>query len=563
MKKFFYLAAAALVALWACDKKVDPVSEPDPDAITLVSEAVVNLEGESSISTVVFKTNAAWTASVDEEFLVPDVTKGEAGDEVKIKVTAQNLPDGELGRYGNLTIKAGTAEAKVLFYQGKVFIVSDDVALGVDGGVAEFSIVTNLEYTFKKYDGEDQAFPWAPVTFDEQTGKGSFNVAKNGDYDARSAYVKFTVPAIQVPHYEYDEENDVEYEDGTEDAVYRIYVYQAGNAKVVWSKGLPAGFDVENTDDHDATVSIAKFDGKYLVSDATKVYSVDPATGEMAAFAVPADLPVQSIANDDAGNLLFAPLIPYGGVGKIYAVKATDTAMENPVMLIPFVNDAWSGSRGADKIAAKGDVFGDAVVSMIYGGVASYGGLSYGLVWEIKDGAAAVVDYNEWNKTTTQALGWFTTPALADDLWLSNRAAFMPMGSSVSDGFFYSGYDGNYNLYYHDGTEWSVMIPELGNWAYAPNGMASTIWNNHYVIAVVNMAYFPEWGMPSYLVVADLTAGEVLAVTEYYNEADGYVTGGQESSTTSVILEVEGNDLCATLVDSAWGVVNKIKYPKL
>ena len=53
----------------------------------------------------------------------------------------------------------------------------------------------------------------------------------------------------------------------------------------------------------------------------------------------------------------------------------------------------------------------------------------------------------------------------------------------------------------------------------------------------------------------------VLSAGEYDGPYE--VTGAQDASTTGVILTVEGNDLCATVVDSAWGVLFKVKYPKL
>lgn len=554
MKKFFYMAAVALVALVAC-KKEDPKT-PDPDAVKLTSDAVVNVKAESEIVTIKFNANVAWKADTKDEFIKLNKKSGDAGD-AEIKATVANLPEDELGRAGKVSITAGTASADVVLYQGKVFIVSDDVELGIAGGTAEFSVITNLEYTM-----EDKAFPWAPVTFDKATGKGSFAVEANAGYDARTAYVKFTVPAIQVPVLDEDGEPTEE----TEDAVYRFYVFQEGHASLAWLVDLPADFDVENTDEplHDATVSIAKFNGKILVSDATKVYAFDPATGAASTVSVPSDLPVQSITNDDAGNLLLATLIPYGGVGSVYAVKASDTNMANPVRLIPWVNEAWAVSRGADKVAAKGDVFGNGLVTMLYGDSA----FSYCLAWEIKNGAADVFDYNEWNKSSHRIYGdaWFKSPDINDTVWLSNRAVFVPAGSAVTDGFFYSGYDGLYNLYYNNGTEWTAVLEGIGNWAYAPNGMATTTWNGKKILAIVNMAYFPEWGMSSQLYIVDVTnpmQPAVMAVTEYTSAGEEHVTGAQESSTTDVILEVEGNDLMATVVDSAWGVLLKVKYPKL
>ena len=568
MKKFLWIAAALALALpVACNKDEKDKENEEPvkpkDEITLISDALVNVEAESSIVPIQFTTNAAWTATADQDFVVLNTKAGEAGENLEIKATIQSLPEDVLGRSAVVTINAGNVSATVTINQGIIFLVSPaSFEAEVAGGEFNFTVTANVEYSVKTYD----SFDWAPATFDQATGKGSFKVAANGGYSAREAYIKFTIPAIQDPVL--DEETG-EPTGETTDHVERLYVYQKGNAQVVWTKSLPSDFDVVNTDDpiHDATVSVANFGGKILVSDATKLYEVDPATGAMTAFDVPEGLPVQSICNDDAGNLLLADLMLYNGVGKVWVVKADDAAMASPKLLIPFVNDAWSGSRGADKVAARGDVFsGNGVVTMIYGGVASYGGLTYGLVWEITGGEAAVYDYNEWNKSTNLALGWFSVPALADDIWLSNRAAFAPAGDKVSDGFFYSGYDGLYNLYYSNGTEWTAVAEGVGDWAYAMNSFATINWDGKKILAGVKMAYFPEWGMPGQLQIYDVTdptAPVLLAASDYTNDAESYVTGAQESSTTSVALSVEGTDLSATVIDSDWGLIFKMKFPKL
>ena len=583
MKKLFFVFAAVAVTLFSCQKPAETPADdsgnkdgqeeqkqdPEPqveEKVTLVSDQVVNVGAESEIVTVKFTATVDWTVTADKDFIVPKDKSGKAGENIELKVTLQSLTEEDgPGRVGQLTIKAGKAEAKVDFMQGLVFITSSDVTVGVEGGKAEFSIITNLmDYTVKTYDGQDEAFPWAPVSFDQSTGLGYFTVDKNEGYDQRTAYVKFTVPAIQVDSYD-DEGNPT---GETEDAVYKIYVTQAGHVQAVWATSL-SNFDVANSEDgvepvHDATASIAIFNGKLLACDAVSIHAFDPATGAASTITIPDGLPVQSIANDDAGNLLLATLIPYCGVGSVYAIKADDTQMANPVRLIPWVNEAWAASHGADKVAAKGDVFGDGVVTMIYGDSA----FAYLLAWEIKNGAADVFDYNEWNKSSHRIFNdaWFKSPDNGDVLWLSNRGVFVPAGPAVSDGFFYSGYDGVYNVWYYNGTEWIASLEEVGNWAYAPNGMATTTWNGKKILAVVNMAYFPEWGMPSTLLILDVTDPanvEVLAETEYTNPADEHVTGGQESSTTSVILQVEGNDLTATVVDTAWGILFKVKYPKL
>lgn len=583
MKKVLYLIAAALVTVVACNKNTpDPKPDPTPDPtptvpdLTLSTPKIVDVDGESSIYTVKFNAGKTWTATLSypdgsESGAVLAKEKGEAADGVELKVTFQGLTEEQMGRLIQLDLKAGSTTESILFFQGLVFLPDNEEevpTISVAGGKYNLNILTNMDVTIKKYDGAEEAFPWAPVTInqDEAAHKISlaFNVAANAGYDARTAYVKFTMPEIQVPVLDDDGNPTSE----TTDMVTRFYLAQEGYASSPWNINLPADFDVTNieTDEviHNATASIALFNGKLLVCDATKVYAFDPATGAVSSVTIPESLPIQSITNDDAGNLLFAPLIPYGGVGKIYAVKATDTKMENPVLLIPFVNDAWNGSQGADKVAAKGDVFGNGVVTMVYGGVVSSGGLSYGLIWEISNGKAAVVDYNEYNKTTTLAKGWFTLPANSVDIWLSNRSAFAPAGPAVSDGFFYCGYDGLFGIYYHDGTNWTAILPEICNDNFAPNALAAIEWNGKKILACVVMAYFPEWGLSSTLYIVDVTnptEPEVLSANEFQGEMA--VSGGTEASTADVVLAVEGTDLVAYVVESNYGVIFKAKYPVL
>lgn len=582
MKKVLYLIAAALVTVVACNKNTpDPTPDPTPTVpdLTLSTPKIVDVAGESSIYTVKFSASKAWTATLSypdgsESGAVLTKEKGEAADGVELRVTFQGLTEKEVGRLVQLNLKAGATTESILFFQGLVFLPDNEEetpTLGVAGGKYNLNILTNMDVTIKKYDGAEEAFPWAPVEIkedkDAHTIALAFNVAANTGYDARTAYVKFTLPEIQVPVLD-DEGNPT---GETKDMVTKFYLAQEGRTTVDWLTQLPAEFNVENTDEpiHDATATVAMFDGKLLVCDATQIYTVDPATGAFNGTLNVGDLPVQSIANDDAGNLLLASLMPYGEVGSIYAVKANDAKLENAVRLIPWVNEAWSGSRGADKVAAKGDVFGNGVVTMMYGGVKEYEGLSYCLAWEIKNGAADVFDYNEWNKSTHRINNdaWLTTPELSDNLWLSNRAAFVPAGPAVADGFFYGGYDGLYNVNYYDGSAWHVAIEAVGDWAGGPQGMGTVTWNGKKILAIMQMGYtWDGWGMPSYLWIADVTnplAPEVISKAVYDNEKDPIVTGYTESSCVDVLPVVDGNDLVVYFVDSSQGHIAKVRFPKL
>ena len=569
VKKFFFILIAAAVAMVAC-KENGKQGEQGPDEVNLLSEAVVNVGGDSEIITVKFSSNVAWTAESAEEFIALKDKSGESGDAIELKATIQSLPEDKIGRTGSILIKAGNAEASVVIMQGKVFYITPSrLEIGLEGGKAEFEVITNLEYSVKIYD----SFDWAPATFDEETGKGYFTVAANDGYDARSAYVKFTIPDIQDQAYD---DGGAPIEGETVDHVERIYVDQAGLAEIAWKTYLPEDFNVTSVEGTvDATATIALFNGKLLVSDATKIYTVDPATGAFNGTLEVGTLPVQSIANDDAGNLLFANLGVYGVEApffEVYAVKADDTSLSAPVHLIHCVVDAWAGSHGIDKVAARGNVFDDGVVSAIYGGLPTYEGVSYAPYWAIVDGKANEAGYNEWNPTASQPDGgWFQTPSGAGDLWLSNRGVVVPAGTSVSEGFFYGGYDNLYNVYYSagKGSDWTIAVPGAGDWGGGPVGMHTTSWDGKKILAFIQLGYTWDtegWGMPSYLWLVDYTDpsnGSLLSKTQMFNALKQPVTGGTEESTADVLPVVSGNDLAVYFVDSSQGHIGKMLFPKL
>ena len=571
MKKIFFAFVLAAVTLVACNKEKKG-QDPGPDSIKLLSDAVVSVGADSEIITVKFSTNVDWNVETDGDFIVPKETTGKAG-EIELKVTIQSLPEGKIGRVGGIYVRGGDAEAvDVMIMQGKVFIITpSELSVGVEGGKAAFQVISNLDYEVKIYD----SFDYAPAVFDKETGLGSFTVAANGSYDPRSAYVKFTIPAIQDQAY--DEEGNI-IEGETVDHVERIYVNQPGKAVVEWQTLLTDDFNVasivneEEITITEATASIAMFDGQLLLCDGKKVHIVNPANGAISGELSTGELPVQCIANDDAGNLLFANLGLVNNIYYVHAVKAGaafDAA--NAVQLIKFVNDAWSGSTGIDKVAARGDVFDNGIVTAMYGGVASYGGLSYCLYWTITGGKAAETYYNEWNPVVNNPdKGWsLTTPPLTDDLWVSNRAVFVAAGPSADDGFFYGGYDGLYNVNYYDGSAWTVSIADAGNWGGGPQAMHVTTWDGKKILAFMQMGYTwwtEGWGMPSYLWIADVTDplnAKIISKAIYDNLDGQIISGDTDYSSLDVLPLVDGNDLVVYFVDSSQGHIAKVRFPKL
>ena len=152
MKKLFYILAAVAVTMWACQKpnapeqkdnqkpggeEQNPGGEEKPDTtdeLTLVSDAVVNLDYDSEIITVKFTSTDAWTAEADE-FIVLKESAGEAGENIELKATVQSLdPKVSVGRVGSIAINAGDKQIDVAVMQGKVFqLTPEDASVDIKG----------------------------------------------------------------------------------------------------------------------------------------------------------------------------------------------------------------------------------------------------------------------------------------------------------------------------------------------------------------------------------------------------------------------------------------------
>ena len=203
MKKVLYLIAAALVTVVACNKNTpDPKPDPTPDPtptvpdLTLSTPKIVDVDGESSIYTVKFNAGKAWTATLSypdgsESGAVLAKEKGEAADGVELKVTFQGLTEEQMGRLIQLDLKAGSTTESILFFQGLVFLPDNEEevpTLSVAGGKYNLNILTNMDVTIKKYDGAEEAFPWAPVTINQDEAAHKISLARSCQHRLRCPY---------------------------------------------------------------------------------------------------------------------------------------------------------------------------------------------------------------------------------------------------------------------------------------------------------------------------------------------------------------------------------------
>lgn len=427
MKKLFLMLSVALLAV-ACNKGgKDPVF----NGVTLTSEKYVALS-EGGTSQITFKSTADWTTVVTigaefTDFVTVTPSSGKAGEECKISVVADDLPDGCTGRTFSVEIVPvdKTVSATAYFGQGKFFIGIPETktTVGIEGGKVSYHIFTNCtSYDIKKYDGPEDSFPYAPVTWDKATMTITMDFQPNTGYDERQAYVKF---------YNIDE---------IEDGYYvKTYGYQDAVPCIVYSISMAdAHVDLANA----SVLSEAIYKGNHYVSTGKDLYRINPADGAYEKIDWPwgSGMTQKVITNDDAGNLIICNHTAYVNDAYTdgYFILNMVTPAGTETNLI--TKAAWEcGGPAGAKIKVTGDVTGNAMICLpVEGidGITSSNTLGY---WQVAGGTVG-----DYQKVTVTG---FVGPNWGPGYWIlyaSYLPEFVALGTAPADGFIMSGlYDEN------------------------------------------------------------------------------------------------------------------------
>lgn len=400
MKKKLLTLALAVAALVGCKEEAPIV----PEISLAQTEYQIPLAGtENENVSITFSTNVDWTAKLEEtsEWCAITPQKGLAGENT-IKVIADENT-GKEDRSAVVVITAGeTLQAKITLNQsGKPYldIESEQAWLDVNGTEVSLSVSANVKFTAEAAEND-----WLKVTTDENSIK--FSAAKNESTDYRSVVV--TVKA-----------------EGNDALTKEITVFQNGKVSVVWSK-IPANDWDGFTPSEGARMAVY---GDYLlVANGGKVLVVNPTDGSVAkTVTLPDGFKAQSLCVDDAGNVLLAANASWNVVPadadmfRIYTVKSVE---DTPKLIIEYNSaNIWCGQMC--NVRVKGDITKNAVIT-------AYASTSaYWMAWEIKDGKIGDLKCN-------------TTPYVSE----SNSGCVAPAGTSLSDGLWFIGYGGTYNLNY-------------------------------------------------------------------------------------------------------------------
>lgn len=512
---------------------------------------VVNVseyEAPAEASTVSVKVlaNVTVTATTSTPWLqIAEGTKGLVEKTFEVAVEA----NGAEAREGQITVKGAGKEETITIKQAafepKFEISQSEFDVEREGGEFTFTVTSNVEWAIKDYSDGTQPFLKAVATKDGNNATVKVTLEANEEYASRSPYVKFTVPAIQDPVI--DEETG-EPTGETKDHVEKVYFHQAGYMSISWKSTLPEQFT------NGVQLSMAKVADKYLIYDGVTPMFFNPASGAFSsideleelfiATKAGEDADIAEIFNDDAGNFLAVTKTSYLEPFDVFVIPAgasPDEAVE-PIHLISSNFDYYG--YGFGHFAARGNVLENGIVTAIFTGQVDGGIPVAGAYWEIKNGEACE---RERIDIPTDGI-----------IWSANNVAFTPLGTSAADGFLYDGYDGNYALRLLAGGT-STTLATIGDWANGVTCIGTGLWGSKTVVAINNMAFFPQWGMPSYLMIFDAATMEAIANIDILEE--GLEAAYMANPSTCVLLEQKGDALIIYSADGAQGVLQKIVLP--
>ena len=320
-------------------------------------------------------------------------------------------------------------------------------------------------------------------------------------------------------------------------------VFQNGRANKVWSK------EVKSIEGYDAAqrVKLAQYGQYILLANTTKVYLLDPATGDVVnTIQMPEGFAAHNVLVDDAGNVLIGS-DALDGAGDVTLYYVAD-----PFNPVPEPLFSWNAANyycvGAGNIRVKGNVKDDAVITA----VVTDGAGGACLAWEVVDG---VVGDCKW-----------TNPPYTN--WNVPSLCFAPLGATMADGFFYIGYGGDYNLQYTStfvaggGTTWGVSYVTGSSWMENYNCISTATWKENKYAAIVMGCHFDYDAADALLLdVNDPAAAQLLYKHAGDGDADWDWTAGVNNSWTGggtfsdVLLAPTADALLMVYVDSNYGTI--------
>ena len=336
------------------------------------------------------------------------------------------------------------------FIQGVFTSETTALTVGMEGETINIPVVTSMEFDVT---ADCDWITKAPATKGEVREETvSIVVAKNEGMNARTANVSL------VP-------TDESYAGFT----IVIPVKQQGRANQVWSKVVSSieGYDAAKK------VRLAKYGDKLLLANTTKVFMINPLTGEVeATIPMPEGVVAHSVLVDDAGNFMIAADAGVGADMTLYYVA--DPMNPAPEVVLTYNTGNYYGTDTGN-IRVRGNIKANATITATVS--AGAGGAM--LYWSVVNGVCG-----NW--------AWTSVPYAGGEVAYACAA---PAGTDVAAGFFYIGYQGDYNLKYAaaanaGSTEWVTSFVTGSSWMENYNCITTAEWKNNKYAAILKGCHF-------------------------------------------------------------------------
>ena len=501
------------------------------------------------------KTNVDITAATDAEWITIAQTKALA--DVVVPIVVALNPNRE-ARTGHVTISGEGLQQVFTVTQGEFepeFDLVDELGVGMwgtlpvpkEGMTYTFTAVTNMDFTADAPDAD-----WIQVT--KEGNVVNVTIAENTGA-ARTDYI-----------YMGCSKEGVDYSD--KGAMIKVAQKGQAQADEEWHQDFFWGIFPQGTRVSEAIA------GDYMVIFSPNAVTpgfhlINRADGTEKSVLAPSVENISGITNDDEGNVI----ITVGGnfpmtedwaldVDKqiplqVYVMTAEDFLAGNygdPILTYP---DGFYG-YGLDNARVSGNALGDGLLTMTSGAA---GGGTYSVAWEIRGG-----------KTTDAPTAYAVSPTDGGDCWNSIEHVTIGVGTSVSEGFYFAGYVGDYNLHYSpslgDSASWSMVFATGYTWEGAINAGAPFTYDGHKYLALIGMNYFAiaDWDYdgtvdgysPCKLWVFNIDdpSAPVLAINQEYWPTEG---NWQYGTNTDIKVVAEDGVPCAYVVDAAASTYRKFK----
>lgn len=448
---------------WVLEFNIDPAEDKSFDAaggehkVTVSSnvEYYVNMEENDWLT----------MAEADGEYTFSALpNEGMSARDVDVMISPKSAKYISAAKIINISQKAAGAKLDVSELEKRITCLAQTFELTVDANI-------EYEMSYKKIvDGEyadlTDADKWLSHTASGNTY--TFAVSENPEWVERSLVLVFSP---KDPAYS--------------DMIKAVPVYQYGHAFKMWSNQITMyeGYDASQK------VRLALYGDKLLLANTTKVYVLDPATGEVeSTISMPSGVNAHSVLVDDAGNVMIAADALFDSEKddvELVLYHLPDPLNPTPEVIFSYNIGNYYGSQTGN-VRVKGDIKKNAVITAVVSDGQDGENPEDGavLMWEIKDGVC-----NDWT--------WTNAPYTA---WGIQSLCAYPLGNTLADGIYYIGYGGDYNLKYSADL---VMKPILGD---DGNYVEKTEWTTAYVTGSTwqenyNCISTAEWNGKAYAAI--------------------------------------------------------------